>query len=139
MGEIYATEGEATARYEITLAQLARDIDRVIRWEHLRLLEGESADGSSIPTGSGPWGHSWTDVDPFQGLADPRGALGLPTGPDGNPARFLSVGELRDPTGVTRRSALPLDGNPGGASELLIPDPENQIELKGIYGVNPEP
>jgi len=40
---------------------------------------------------------------------------------------------------VTRRQALPLDGNPGGASELLIPDPENQVKLKEIRGLNPEP
>jgi hypothetical protein len=77
-------------------------------------------------------------VNPFD-LTDPRAELGLPTGPDGNPARFLSVGELRDPAGVTRRQALPLDGNPGGAPELLFPDPERQVELKGVYGVDPEP
>jgi len=70
---------------------------------------------------------------------DPRREMGLPTGPDGNPARFVSIGELRDASGVTRRQALPLDGNPGGASELLIPVPENQVELKEIRGLNPEP
>lgn len=40
---------------------------------------------------------------------------------------------------ATSGMRLPLDGNPGGAPELLIPDPQTQVELKGVYGVNPEP
>lgn len=107
----------------------------------LRLVEGKTGadDGlSSVPSGSGPWGHSWTNVDPT-GLANPRGPLGLPTGPDGNPARFLSEGVLHDTTGVTARRALPLDGNLGGWPEILVPNPERQIDLTRIYALNPTP
>ncbi len=133
-------------------ADAARDLERVSEGttvyrlhgyneapDGLRLQEGSTGPlGESRPSGSWPWGASWTDVNPFD-LSDPRAELGLPTGPDGNPARFMSIGELRDVTGVERRDALPLDGNPGGAPELLIPDPQNQVELREIHGLNPEP
>jgi len=106
----------------------------------LRVQEGRTGrEGESVPSGAGPWGRSWTDGNPFELGDDPRSLLGLPTGPDGNPARFLSIGELRDIDEVSRRDALPLDGNPGGAPELVVPDPQRQIELKEIHGLNPEP
>ncbi|ERK58878.1 hypothetical protein HMPREF0682_1532 [Propionibacterium acidifaciens F0233] len=38
---------------------------------------------------------------------------------------------------MTSRSALPLDGNAGGLDEILVPNPETQITLTGVYGVNP--
>jgi hypothetical protein len=106
----------------------------------LRLVEGKTgADGvSSVPSGSGPWGHSWTHVDP-RSLDNPRAALGLPTGPDGNPARFLSEGVLRNTEGIRARRALELDGQPGGWPEILVPDPESQIDLIRVEGVNPQP
>ncbi len=105
----------------------------------LRLVEGAATpEGASTPSGSGAWGHSWTTVDPTE-FDDPRSFLGLPTGADGNPARFLSIGVLQDPSGVRVRWALPLDGNPGGGPELLIPDPARQINLKAVKGVNPSP
>ena len=106
----------------------------------LRLVEGKvGPDGvSSVPSGSGPWGHSWTHVDP-RDLDNPRAALGLPTGPDGNPARFLSEGVLRNTDGIRVRRALELDGQPGGWPEILVPDPESQIDLIGVEGMNPQP
>jgi hypothetical protein len=101
----------------------------------LRLVEGAATpDGGPVLSGSGPWGHSWTTVDP-RTMDDPRSVLGLPTGRDGNPGRFLSVGVLEDPTGVRVRTALPLDGNPGGGPELLVPDPARQINLKSVEGM----
>jgi hypothetical protein len=35
------------------------------------------------------------------------------------------------------REALPLGANVGGLDELLIPNPEVQIALEGVFGVNP--
>jgi RHS repeat-associated protein len=80
-----------------------------------RLHGGEAAE----------YGHSWTTVDP-RTLENPRDALGLP---DGNTAEYLSTAKVRDWTGVEPRSALPLDGNAGGAPELLFPDPEQQLNI----------
>jgi hypothetical protein len=134
----------AEALDELPAATRGMTVYRLHGWNEepaggLRLVEGSTApDGTSIPTGSGPWGHSWTTVDP-RTMDDPRRVLGLPTGPDGNPGRFLSVGRLEDPTGVRVRSALPLDGNPGGGPELLIPDPERQVSLGSVEGMNPSP
>jgi hypothetical protein len=42
-----------------------------------------------------------------------------------------------NPTGVEVREALQLGANQGGLDELLIPNPESQIELNGVFGVNP--
>ncbi len=70
-----------------------------------------------------PDGLSWTTIDPRM-LDDPRRRLGLP---EANTAEFLTIGEMTDDTGVLRRLALPLDGNPGGAPELLIPSPATQV------------
>jgi hypothetical protein len=36
------------------------------------------------------------------------------------------------------RASLALDGNPGGLGELVIPEPEKQVELLRVAGVNPE-
>lgn len=72
---------------------------------------------------SGPLGHSWTTVDP-RTMSNPRDSLGLP---NGNTATTLSTRQLVDTEGVARRAALPLDGNQGGAPELLVPNPAGQI------------
>ena len=50
----------------------------------------------------------------------------------------MSEGTLRNTDGVTRREALPLDGNRGGLDEVIIPDPQNQVDLSRVSGVNPE-
>ena len=60
---------------------------------------------------------------------------GLPNG--ANYGRFVSEGVINDTSGMTSRSALPLDGNAGGLDEILVPDPETQVTLTGVYGVNP--
>ncbi|TRD11021.1 RHS repeat-associated core domain-containing protein [Erythrobacter insulae] len=75
--------------------------------------------------GSGPNGHSWTPIDP-RVLPDARDNLGLP---DVNTAENLTIGRLVDSTGITVRPALPLDGNRGGAPEILVPSPTEQIQV----------
>jgi RHS repeat-associated protein len=83
---------------------------------------------------SGPWGSSWTRVDPGSVLKY-RDVAGLPD--EANLGRFVSEGILRDPTGVEATTATPIGSNLGGLDELIIPNPEAQIELQGVYGVNP--
>jgi hypothetical protein len=73
---------------------------------------------------SDPLGHSWTPENPSE-MANPRGELGPP---NGNSGELISTGQITDPEGIVSREALPLDGNPGGAEEWLIPNPESQIE-----------
>jgi RHS repeat-associated protein len=75
--------------------------------------------------GSGPNGHSWTPIDP-RSLPDARDNLGLP---NANTAENLTIGRLVDSSGVTLRPALPLDGNRGGAPEILVPNPAAQIQI----------
>jgi hypothetical protein len=62
-------------------------------------------------------------------MDNPRAQLGLP---NGNSGEYLSSGQISDPAGIVTRGALPLDGNPGGAAEWLIPDPESQIGNVGM-------
>jgi hypothetical protein len=83
---------------------------------------------------SGPWGKSWTTVDP-RTVPDFRNQAGLPAG---NSGRFLSEGVLKDGTGVNQTTATPLDGNKGGLPETVIPNPEKQVDLKNVQGINPE-
>jgi len=88
---------------------------------------------------SGPWGNSWAPVNPGI-ITDYRNLAGLPGGQCGavNAGRYVSIGIVLDMTGVTKRAALPLDGNIGGIEEWLFPAPQVQIRLIGVYGVNPE-
>jgi len=46
-------------------------------------------------------------------------------------------GIFKDTTGVVSRDALALVGNPGGLDELLVPNPESQIQIINVCGVNP--
>jgi len=91
--------------------------------------------GGLVPTNdfSGPMGHSWSPTAP-DSLASPRAELGLP---NANGGRFVVVGQLVNPDGVVVRSALPLDGQPGGGLEFLIPKPGEQVVPTGVGGVNP--
>jgi RHS repeat-associated protein len=82
---------------------------------------------------SGSGGRSWTTVNP-NSVDNFRSVGGLPAQ---NSGRFVSEGVLRDTNGVTSRAALPLDGNPGGLPELLVPNPAAQIDLTRVSGVNP--
>ncbi len=68
-------------------------------------------------------GHSWTTVDPAS-VKNVRSGLGLS---DVNEGTHLTTGVLQDLNGVSFRAALPLDGNPGGLTELLIPNPCTQV------------
>jgi hypothetical protein len=84
--------------------------------------------------GSRPWGRSWTTVDP-RTVANYRDLAGLPSQ---NSGRFVSEGILDNVQGVTTRGALRLDGTTGGLHEVLVPNPQSQIRLQNIQGVNPE-
>jgi hypothetical protein len=91
---------------------------------------------NDVGEGSGPYGQSWTSVDPGT-MEDPRGELGLP---DSNQGRFLVEGVLIDAGAVVVRPAdpYPADADNGGLPEYLVPDPGSQIEITGVYGLNPE-
>jgi hypothetical protein len=77
---------------------------------------------------SGPYGRSWTPVDPAT-VTDVRSAAGLP---DGNTATQTTMGTLTSTEGVVVRPALPLDGNPGGLTEYLIPNRREQVHIHSI-------
>jgi hypothetical protein len=97
-----------------------------------------SEPSSNVP-GSGPWGRSWSPVDPSS-VSNYRDVAGLPTGGTSgayNRGRFVSEGVIDDTTGVQLRSALSLDGSAGGLTEYIVPNPQQQIRLLGVYGVNP--
>lgn len=81
-----------------------------------------------------PFGESFTTVDP-RTVRNFRAEAGLP---DVNTGRFVLEGRLVNTTGVTTRKSLPLDGNPGGLPEVLIPDARRQVLLDRVSGVNPE-
>jgi RHS repeat-associated protein len=82
---------------------------------------------------SGPWGMSWTNVDP-RTIPDYRNVAGLP---DQNTGQFLSEGVLTDPAGVTVKLADPLHGNIGGLVEVVVPNPPAQIGVTNVVGLNP--
>ena len=87
----------------------------------------ETSEGSKIYRiwggKSSRMGHSWTPVDPAS-VKNVRSGLGLP---DVNEGTHLTTGVLKDLSGVSFRAALPLDGNPGGLTEILIPNPRAQV------------
>ena len=84
---------------------------------------------------SGPWGESWTTVDP-RTVKNLRSAAGLP---DVNTGRFVSEGILKSTEGVTSRGSLVIKpGQQGGLPEVLIKDAEKKVILKRVSGVNPE-
>lgn len=88
---------------------------------------------------SGPWGRSWSPIDPST-VTNFRNIAGLPNGGESgaiNAARFVSQGVITDPSGIIIRNALPLDGNAGGLLEYIIPNPQTQIELINVSGVTP--
>ena len=96
---------------------------------------GQPADGRGlVPMDdySGPAGRSWTPT-PIEQMPSPRADMGIP---DVNAGRFRIRGQLIDVTDVQVRHALPLDGQPGGALEYLIPDPSGQIRIISVEGVN---
>jgi len=82
---------------------------------------------------AGPYGRSWTRTNPGD-IPDYRNQAGLP---NQNTGRFVTEGRLLDVGGVEQRSAIPLHGNVGGLDEILIPQPQAQIEIEGVSGMNP--
>ena len=84
---------------------------------------------------SGPWGESWTTVNPNT-VPNLRSAAGLP---DVNAGRFVSEGVLQSTEGVTSRGALIIkSGQQGGLPELVIKGAEQKVLLQRVSGVNPE-
>jgi hypothetical protein len=81
-----------------------------------------------------PLGLSWTTVDPST-VVNYRAAAGLP---NINTGRFVLEGTLVNNSAVTVRSALPLDGNPGGLNEVIIPNAQYKVLLQNASGVNPK-
>jgi hypothetical protein len=103
---------------------------------------GEIDTGLGVMRGSGPWGESWSP-QPFEGLHDVRGELGLP---HFNGGRYVVSGTLDDPAAVSEiRKALPWDVDdlgyhmPGGGPEYLIPNAQDHVTPLEVKGVNPEP
>ena len=83
--------------------------------------------------GSGPYGKSWTTVNP-RTVGNYRDSAGLPKQ---NTGRFVSEGRLISRRGVIEKKADPLAGNKGGLKELVVPDPQGQVRLTRVSGVNP--
>lgn len=90
-------------------------------------------------------GASWSPSHPGS-VADYRDIAGLPSGKaesgySTNSGQYLLEGTLRDPSAVVKtRAALPLDGNPGGLPEYIIPQgiEKGAIQLDRVSGINPE-
>jgi len=80
------------------------------------------------------WGRSWTTFDP-RTVRGYRGAAALP---NQNTGRFMSEGVLQNTKGITLKPADPLHGNPGGLPEVVVPNPQKQIKLQNVQGLNPE-
>jgi hypothetical protein len=51
----------------------------------------------------------------------------------------MTTETLTDTTGVTARSALPLEGNRGGAPEYLGPNPQRQVQINSIQNNRSNP
>jgi RHS repeat-associated protein len=100
---------------------------------------GTDPNNPDLTKQSGPWGESWTPIDPST-VPNYREATGLPSGGKSgafNAGRFVSVGIINDASGIQVRQALSVDGKPGGLLEFMVPNSEAQITLIGVYGVNP--
>jgi hypothetical protein len=75
---------------------------------------------------------------------DCRADAGLPSGGASgftNSGQFVIEGTLINPSAVVvTRSALPLDGHPGGIPEYIIPNAieSGAVRADGVSGVNPE-
>jgi hypothetical protein len=81
-----------------------------------------------------PSGHSWTPVNPST-VSSYRSVAGLP---DANSGRFVTEAIIQDISDIQVRPALPFNGNPGGITEYIIPNPNSQLRIIRISGVNPE-
>ena len=92
---------------------------------------------------SAPDGASWTTVKPSQ-VKNFRDKAGLPSGKESgviNSGRFVITGTVTDSSKcVKSRRALPLDGNKGGLTEYIIPNPfeSGAIKVQNVQGITPE-
>jgi len=111
---------------------------------HPEAIEGMAGEGSTIiqqgmpifrvyGNGASAFGKSWTPIDPST-ILNYRNLAGLP---DENTGRFIIEGIIKNTNGMYFRNALPLDGNAGGISEILVLDAINQIQIMSVQGVNP--
>ena len=79
-------------------------------------------------------GQYWTTVNPGS-IADYRTTAGLFPG---NTGQFVIQGTFTDTSGVTFQLAAPGPGGIGGGlAEVFVPNPEGQISITGVSGVNP--
>lgn len=103
---------------------LRGNVDGAVDGQILHRLYGRNSSYSGWAANAD--GASWTPASPWT-LENPRSTMGLPTGLESgayNAADNIVVGELVDSSKVAGvRHGLPLDGNPGGAPEFLIPGP----------------
>lgn len=85
--------------------------------------------------GAEAWGRSWSTVDPRTVSQNYRDLAGLP---NQNTGRFISEGRLNNNQGIIAKPADPLHGNAGGWPEIIVPNPEQQIILQNVQGLNPK-
>lgn len=83
------------------------------------------------------YGQSWTTIDP-RTVKNYRSYAGLP---DVNTGDFLVEATIKRSTGFSTRSALPLDGNPGGIFEIRFDDAgqfvKDRISVKHVHRIRP--
>jgi hypothetical protein len=124
--------------YQVTESDAVAISSRPTAGRTVYRVYGQPADdGGLVPIDgdefSGPGGHSWSPTTPAS-YKDPREGLGLPSA---NGGRYVITGKITDPTGITARHALPLEGTRGGGLEYVVPDPNGQIEIISVGGQNP--
>lgn len=138
LGRRLAASGAERAAGSVTDGVAAGDrVFRIYGEDPGALVEGKTLpDGASMREGAHPMGRYWSRDNPAA-MSNPRAELGLP---NANRGRFLIEGRVREPEGVdvTPGGARPADGQPGGADEIFVPNPQKQIEILRVYGVNPE-
>lgn len=91
---------------------------------HVYRLYG--SDWRTDPHASGPYGASWTTIDP-RTMFNARNYLGLP---DSNKGDRLVEGDVFDFRGVGFRYAEEMGENTGGAPELVITDAATRVKNK---------
>jgi len=80
------------------------------------------------------YGKSWTPENPKL-MENPRDSLGLP---DTNAGKYLGEGRLKNIDNIKVKPAEPYGTKSGGATEYLIPDPKNQIQIDKVERVDPK-
>jgi RHS repeat-associated protein len=135
-----ALAGRMAGKADSALAGAADDVAKGVANavdDGARSATADIAEGTKVyrvfGENNNPLGQSWTRIDPSSS-PDYRNLAGLP---DVNTGRFVIEGVVTDTTGITTRSALPLDGNIGGLDEVLIPHAANQVRITNVSGVNP--